>query len=172
MVAMSQTTDDRGVPGAAEDPAEAALTAVEHQISTLWRRARSISSQLSRQVHPDLEPAAYGLLAVIRRKGSVRLTELAACLGVGKPSVSRQTAFLEKLGLVAKESDPLDGRAQSIRLTAEGEQRMRDVQDARREVFRERLGAWPAEDLQMLAKYIAKLNDTYDTDGIFRDGPC
>lgn len=165
MVAMSNSAEDTGISGSAEDPAEAALTAVEHQISVLWRRGRSVSHQLSREVHPDMEPAAYGLLSVIRRQGPIRLTELASCIGVGKPSVSRQIAFLENLGLVSKEADPLDGRAQSIRLTPEGEEKMHRVQDARREVFRERLGEWPVEELQTLATYIAKLNATYERDG-------
>lgn len=116
-----------------------------------------------------MEPAAYGLLSVIRRKGPIRLTELASCIGVGKPSVSRQIAFLENLGLIAKEADPLDGRAQSIRLTAKGEDKMHQVQDARRELFRERLSEWPAEDLQALAAYMGKLNATYEPDGFPRD---
>jgi DNA-binding MarR family transcriptional regulator len=169
MVAMSNPAEDAGIPARAEDPAEAALTAVEHQMSLLWRRGRSLSHQLSRQVHPDMEPAAYGLLSVIRRQGPIRLTELASCIGVGKPSVSRQIAFLESLGLVSKEADPLDRRAQSIRLTAKGEEKMHQVQDARREVFRERLGEWPTEELQTLAKYMAKLNATYERDGFPRD---
>ena len=174
MVAMSNPAEATGTPGTvpgggAGDPADAALTAVEHQLSLLWRRARSISHQLSRQVHPDMEPAAYGLLSVIRQQGPIRLTELASCIGVGKPSVSRQIAFLEGLGLVSKEADPLDGRAQAIRLTPKGEDKMHQVQDARREVFRERLAEWPAEDLQTLAAYIGKLNATYERDGFLRD---
>lgn len=173
MVAMSNPAGDPGtpaeIPGGPGEPADAALNAVEHQLSLLWRRARSVSQQLSRQVHPDMEPAAYGLLSVIRRQGPIRLTELASCIGVGKPSVSRQIAFLESLGLVSKEADPLDGRAQSIRLTDKGEEKMHQVQDARREVFRERLSEWPAEDLQALAAYMAKLNATYERDGFPRD---
>ncbi len=77
MVAMSnplQSTPGPAVPG---DAADDALQQVEHQLSLLWRRARSISHQLSRQVHPDMEPAAYGLLTVIRREGPIRLTDLA-----------------------------------------------------------------------------------------------
>jgi DNA-binding MarR family transcriptional regulator len=169
MVAMSNPVEGPGASGGAEDPTEAALTAVEHQISMLWRRGRSVSHQLSRQVHPDMEPAAYGLLSVIRRQGPIRLTELASCIGVGKPSVSRQIAFLEGLGLVSKEADPLDGRAQSIRLTPKGEEKMHQVQDARREVFRERLTEWPPEELQALATYMAKLNAIYERDGFPRD---
>jgi len=171
MVAMSNPAAGPGIPVGADDSTEAALTAVEHQLSMLWRRARSISHHLSRQVHPDMEPAAYGLLSVIRRQGAIRLTELASSIGVGKPSVSRQIAFLERLGLVAKEADPLDGRAQMIRLTPMGEEKMHEVQDARREVFRERLGEWPPEELQTLARYIAKLNATYERDGFPRDEP-
>ncbi|MDQ0676503.1 MULTISPECIES: MarR family winged helix-turn-helix transcriptional regulator [Micrococcaceae] len=150
---------------------DAALQNVEHQISLFWRRARAISNQLSRQVHPDMEPAAYGLLTVIRREGPIRLTDLAMNIGVGKPSVSRQIAFLENIGLVSKEADPLDGRAQAIQLTPKGEEKMHQVQDARRQVFRERLGEWPVEDLQELARFMAKLNATYERDGFPQDGP-
>jgi DNA-binding MarR family transcriptional regulator len=151
---------------------DAALKNVEHQISLFWRRARAISNQLSRQVHPDMEPAAYGLLTVIRREGPIRLTDLAMNIGVGKPSVSRQIAFLESIGLVSKEADPLDGRAQSIRLTPRGEEKMHQVQDARRQVFRERLGEWPVQDLEELARYMAMLNSTYEGDGFPKDGPA
>jgi DNA-binding MarR family transcriptional regulator len=108
-----------------------------------------------------MEPAAYGLLSIIRKEGPIRLTELASCIGVGKPSVSRQIAFLESIGMVYKEADPQDGRAQSIRLTPKGEEKMHQVQDARRQVFRERLGEWPLEEIQTLADYIERLNAAY-----------
>ena len=162
---------DAGAPdtGARADTLDETLNTVEHQISLFWRRARSVSQQLSRQVHPDMEPAAYGLLSVIRREGPIRLTDLAQNIGVGKPSVSRQIAFLESIGLVSKEADPLDGRAQSIRLTEKGEEKMHQVQDARRRDFRERLGEWPVEELQTLAEYMAKLNSTFDLDVLGKD---
>lgn len=172
---MSNTPDapsPESIPDPATDDAtvDGVLQSVEHQLSLFWRRARAISNQLSRQVHPDMEPAAYGLLTVIRREGPIRLTDLAMNIGVGKPSVSRQIAFLESIGLVSKEADPLDGRAQSIRLTPKGEEKMSQVQDARKQVFRARLGSWPITDLQELARYMAKLNSTYEGDGFARDG--
>lgn len=170
MVAMSNPVDVPEGSAPPEDSVDAALKSVEHQISIFWRRARSVSQQLSRQVHPDMEPAAYGLLTMIRKTGPIRLTELASCIGVGKPSVSRQIAFLENIGLVLKEADPLDGRAQTIRLTPKGEEKMHQVQDARRQVFRERLGEWPVEELEALAAYMAKLNATYERDGFPKDG--
>jgi DNA-binding MarR family transcriptional regulator len=168
----SRRADVAGATDSTDATVDAALKNVEHQISLFWRRARAISNQLSRQVHPDMEPAAYGLLTVIRREGPIRLTDLAMNIGVGKPSVSRQIAFLESIGLVSKEADPLDGRAQSIRLTPRGEEKMHQVQDARRQVFRERLGEWPVQDLEELARYMAMLNSTYEGDGFPKDGPA
>jgi DNA-binding MarR family transcriptional regulator len=166
---MSNSPD--ALPDSRPDEAtvDAALQNVEHQISLFWRRTRAISNQLSRQVHPDMEPAAYGLLTVIRREGPIRLTDLAMNIGVGKPSISRQIAFRESIGLVSKEADPLDGRAQSIRLTPKGEEKLHQVQDARRQVFRERLGDWPVQDLEELARYMAMLNSTYERDGFPKD---
>ncbi len=168
MVAMSNPFPNAPLPAVGGDAEDDALRQVEHQLSLLLRRARSLSQQLSRQVHPDMEPAAYGLLTVIRKDGPIRLTELATCIGVGKPSVSRQIAFLESIGLVYKEADPQDGRAQSIRLTDKGEEKMHQVQDARKQVFRERLGEWPAEDVQALADYMGRLNAVY-ADGLLRE---
>ncbi|MEZ2391061.1 MarR family winged helix-turn-helix transcriptional regulator [bacterium RCC_150] len=159
-----------GTPGVvkAGDNVDAALQEVEHQLSMFWRRSRSLSYQMSRQVHPDMEPAAYGLLSIIRKEGPMRLTELASCVGVGKPSVSRQIAFLEGIGMVYKEADPQDGRAQTIRLTAKGEEKMHQVQDARRQAFRERLGEWPPEEVRTLAEYLERLNAAYG-EGIAKD---
>ncbi len=167
MVAMSNIPDDAPVP-VNGDGVDDALQQVEHQLSIFWRRARSLSHQLSRQVHPDMEPAAYGLLSIIRKEGPMRLTELASCIGVGKPSVSRQIAFLESIGMVYKEADPQDGRAQSIRLTPKGEEKMHQVQDARRQAFRERLGEWPLEEIRTLAEYMDRLNTAYG-EGIGKD---
>ncbi len=150
--ASTQTVDDD------------AVDAVERQLTLLWRRARSISLNLSRSVHPELEPAAYGLLTILVREGSMRLTDLAACIGVGKPSVSRQVAFLESIGLVRKEADPLDGRSQAILLTERGAERMRAVHSARKDAFRSQLQHWSRDQLVDLAELVSKLNEDYGQD--------
>lgn len=154
--------DPQASPGT--DPDEAAIEAVELQLSLLWRRGRAISHHLSRSVHPEMEPSAYGLLAILAKEGAMRLTDLAASVGVGKPSVSRQIAFLESVGLVRKEADPSDRRAQAILLTDKGAEQMHTVQSARKEVLHTRLAAWSEAELRQLATLMAKLNADYDTD--------
>jgi len=137
---------------------KAAIENLELQLGFLWRRARSINQGLARSVHPDLEPAAYGLLSILMNQGGMRLTDLARFIGVGKPSVSRQISFLEGLGMVSKASDPTDGRAQLIELTPAGMAKMRAVHASRQEAFHSMLTHWDTAELTTLASLIAKLN--------------
>ncbi|MDE8670983.1 MarR family transcriptional regulator [Pseudarthrobacter sp. H3Y2-7] len=158
---MSKFRQSVPAPEASEDAVKAALEEVERELSLLWCRARSVSHRLSPRVHPDMEPAAYGLLTIVRQEGSIRLTALASSIGISKSSVSRQIAFLESVGLVYKGADPRDGRAQSIGLTEKGEEKMHQVQDARRQVLFERLAEWPPEEVHKLDYYISKFNAVY-----------
>ncbi|MEE1621968.1 MarR family winged helix-turn-helix transcriptional regulator [Zafaria sp. Z1313] len=134
---------------------------MEEQLSMLWRRARANGNKVARQVHPDMEPGAYGLLRTLQRRGSLRLTDLAAEIGVGKPSVSRQVAMLEQLGVVRKDADPADGRAQAITLTEAGARQLEAAQAARRLVFLQQLAEWDVDDLSRLAALLTRLNESY-----------
>lgn len=154
-------TDTAPNPGPATNDKVAAMGALDDQLSLLWRRARAMNLQLTRRVHPDLEPAAYGLLAVLLSNGTMRLTALAKHIGVGKPSVSRQIALLMELGLVQKEGDPIDGRAQLIGLTEVGTEKMRAIQAGRQQAFHERLANWDESELASLASLLDKLNSEY-----------
>jgi len=146
--------------GGAGDVPDDAIDVVERQLTILWRRARATSRRVARTVHPDLEPAAYGLMLVLQRHGQLRLTELAADIGVGKPSVSRQVSFLENLGLVQKKDDPSDGRAQGISLTRQGQEQLAAAQSARKAMFHEVMASWDPDDLQALGVLLEQLNDT------------
>lgn len=155
---MTNTSPQQG----SEDPDKAAaMDDLDLQLSLLWRRARAINHQLTRSVHPDLEPAAYGLLSVLLHRGQMRLTDLAKHIGVGKPSISRQIALLVTIGLVQKADDPIDGRAQLIELTAAGRERMSLVQTGRHNAFHARLKDWDGNELATLATLLSKLNAEY-----------
>ena len=100
------------------DP-HAAFVALEREIGLLLRRARAISSRLAGQLHPDLDGAAFGLLALLQDAGPLRASDLVARLGLDKSTVSRQVASLVGLGLVDRSADPDDGRAQVLTPSAE-----------------------------------------------------
>ena len=136
----------------------AAIELLDSHLSLLWRRARAINHQLTSEVHPDLEPAAYGLLNILMHQGGMRLTDLARRNGVGKPKDRRQNAVLLSQGLVAKEEHPKDGRAQVIDLSPAGLAKLNSINAGRQSAFHERLAGWDETELADLARLLAKLN--------------
>ncbi|MFI1939166.1 MarR family winged helix-turn-helix transcriptional regulator [Streptomyces purpureus] len=132
--------------------------ALERELAVFLRRARASSGEMAREVHPELEPAAYGLLVRLDEAGGQRATDLAGYFGVGKATMSRQLRALEDLGLVARDPDPADGRASLVRLTDEGRDRFRHVRDARRERYVRKLSGWDRGEVAELARLLHQLN--------------
>lgn len=132
--------------------------ALERELAVFLRRARASSGEMAREVHPELEPAAYGLLVRLEEAGQQRATELAGYFGVGKATMSRQLRALEELGLVTREPDPADGRASLVRLTEEGRGRFRRVRDARRDRYVRKLADWDRGEVAELARLLQQLN--------------
>lgn len=137
---------------------DAAIEDLEQELSVLWRRARASSHRMAREVHPDMEPSAYGLMVLLYQQGPMRLTELSSAVGVGKPSLSRQISMLQTLGLVEKHTDPIDGRAQPISLTESGSARLEGTAAARKAHFRSTWTGWETQDLLALSRLLHKLN--------------
>ncbi|MFF3391596.1 MarR family winged helix-turn-helix transcriptional regulator [Streptomyces sp. NPDC002669] len=152
----SESGSERGATG--ESGVDHAFLALERELAVFLRRARANSGEMAREVHPELESAAYGLLVRLESAGQQRATDLAAYFGVGKATMSRQLRALEGLGLVAREPDPADGRAFLVHLTAEGLARYRSVRDARRERYVRKLDDWDRAEVAELARLLHQLN--------------
>lgn len=148
--------DPKGGDGTHQEFQE--FLALERELAVFLRRARASSGEMAREVHPELEPAAYGLLVRLEESGPQRATELAAYFGVGKATMSRQLRALEELGLVTREPDPADGRASLLRLTGEGLARFRRVRNARRERYVRKLADWDRDEVAELARLLHQLN--------------
>ncbi|MGY1822451.1 MarR family winged helix-turn-helix transcriptional regulator [Geodermatophilus sp. SYSU D00079] len=135
-----------------------AIVHVEREIALLLRRSRAMSARLSRELHPDLDGAAYGLLVLLEDAGPLRASDLVARLGLDKSTVSRQIASLVDLGLVTRAPDPADGRAQVLATSAEGAARLSRIRDARRARWEADLSDWPVEDIATLGDLLGRLN--------------
>lgn len=150
-------------PDAAGAEEHAAFFEVEHELGVLFRRAHALSAHMGHRTHPELEPGAYGLLVRIDRAAPVRPSDLAAYLGVGKATISRQVKMLDELGLVDRKPDPLDRRAHLLVLTEEGRRRLGRARGARRRRLHMLLAAWPEEDVRLLARMLRRFNALTET---------
>ncbi|MEU9989861.1 MarR family winged helix-turn-helix transcriptional regulator [Streptomyces sp. NPDC007971] len=158
---MHEDENGGGHPAAGQvtpSGADQEFLALERELSVLLRRARASQGEMAREVHPDLESAAYGLLIRLDELGGQRATELAAYIGVGKATMSRQLRALEELGLIARTPDPADGRAWLVTLTEEGRRRVGTVREARRARYVRQLAHWDRREVSELARLLNQLN--------------
>jgi len=116
-----------------------------------------------------LDRAGVTLLFKLHRSAdsSLRITDLAELLGVDAPTVTRKVQQLERLGFVARESDPTDRRASRIALTRSGRVTIERVLKAHRDRLARLFGEWTKDDLEtfgaLLARFAGALRDEMET---------
>lgn len=118
------------------DPEVAARLALS--LGRLSRRLRAAGG--------DLSHGLLSALATIGKRGPIRLADLAQVELVSAPSATRLVSELEARGLVARASDPTDGRAFLIEATAAGSETIRQARSARAELVGELIAHLDAGD--------------------------
>ncbi len=134
------------------------LPQLERELGLFLRRASSSSSSMARVVHPGLDASAYELLALIARTPGVRASDLAAYIGVGRGTMSRQLARLAAYGLIARTPDPDDFRGQLLGLTDRGSAALATAQAARTEFLGAALEGWQPAEIATLTAALGRLN--------------
>jgi DNA-binding MarR family transcriptional regulator len=92
------------------------------------------------------------------------VTSLAGLLGVDTPTVTRKVQQLERLGYVAREPDPDDGRASLIRLTDSGLDVLDRVLGAHRERLVRLFATWSETDVKLFATLLERFAESLHTD--------
>lgn len=98
------------------------LIALFRQTSRLM--VDELVDRMHRAGYPDCTAAHHAVFEVIDPAGT-RLTVLAERTGMTHQSMSELVAAMERLGYVARVTDPSDGRARLVQLTARGRQQVR-----------------------------------------------
>jgi DNA-binding MarR family transcriptional regulator len=134
------------------------LRLVETQLGALLRRTRTFIAEAATHVHPELGPTGYAVLARLVDAGPTRASELVVQFDTDKATISRQTAHLQSLGLVARETDPADRRAQTITVTAEGRRRVQRARRRNQQRLRRGLEEWEPDEVRHLGRLLEKFN--------------
>jgi len=134
------------------------LRALEHEVTVMVRRLKRVVAERARAIDPALMPVGLVVLGLLHEQGPVRQTVLVDTLGMDKGAISRQIQHLLDLGLVVREADPADGRAQLLTVTADGEHRLARVADERRAMLEQRLSDWSPDDLAQFVALLARYN--------------
>lgn len=149
---------DSSAAGPSTDPTSGRLDRLEAQLATLYAVLKQRARLRAADFSPALQPAAFQTLAVVLQLGPANPKLLAEVLGFDRSVLSRQLHQLLQLGLVQRRPDPLDGRAAVISITDDARERLQRVTSEARDSFRDRLAGWRDDELDELARLLAKLS--------------
>jgi DNA-binding MarR family transcriptional regulator len=146
------------VPGAIHPDA---ISRIDAGLVALTRRIADArgNSRLNQRAGVDLERSGWILLARIDELEPVRLSDVAAAVGIEISTASRQVARLVERGFVERATDPKDGRAVVHRLTPDGRDALGRIRRARREWLEEVLAGFDGAECDALAGLFERLVD-------------
>jgi len=103
-----------------------------------------------------LDTGSFWLLKALATSGPLRVTDLAACANLDASTVSRHVAQLDSAGLIERTPDPVDGRAQRVKLSPPGVQKIEAALRSRRALLEKCLESWEARDLAELDRLLTR----------------
>jgi DNA-binding MarR family transcriptional regulator len=109
-----------------------------------------------------LDPAMMFVLHQVQANGSLRVSELANCMGLDASTASRHVRQLEDGGYLARTGDPRDRRASQVRVTPRGRGALARAMRARAAVLDRAIADWPDDDRATLATLMTRLADSLD----------
>lgn len=134
---------------------EEALTRMVRRIDRVYLY-RDRGSQL-------LERSAYLVLSRLFDHGPQRMSELAAVYELDISTVSRQVQSLEANGLLVRDPDPSDRRANLLGLTEAGLAAIKRTRQLRRGVLRRLLKSWSSADVADFARLLERLESEWQS---------
>jgi DNA-binding MarR family transcriptional regulator len=111
--------------------------------------------------HPDdqVDPSTFPLAKQLLCHDAMRVSDLAAKVGLDASTVSRQIKQLEDKSIVERTHDPADGRASLVKLSDEGRATMQEAFRRRFERIKDVLGPWSDRDRYELQSLLTRLAD-------------
>lgn len=135
-------------------PETESLRSIERELGVLLRIVRRQSAVNAHAIHPELQSTTYAILRYVLEQQTARATHIVDELGIDKGAVSRHVAQLEKLGLIARATDPCDRRAHTLVVSDLGRTRIDALTKRRRSEIAGQLATW--SDLE-LAEFAGRL---------------
>ena len=138
----------------------AAATQVRQAAARLtWWTSRSDVRRRLLGAVGELSANDAWLLGAIVAAGPVRVSDVARMQGVDKSTISPQLRRLEQHGLLARTTDPSDGRVALLRATDKGRRWQQELDTAGAAVFTEVLRRWTPDDVTALATLLTRFTD-------------
>ena len=142
-----------------------------NEVERWWNEFERLSRALG-QVGPDevccdgLTPRQTAILRTLVAQEGARLMDLAASSGITPSAMTRVLERLEKLGLVQRvRGQAQDGRAAMVKITSEGREARRRVDELMRQRTSEILSVLPESQREQVFEALQKLISAMEQQG-------
>ena len=147
-------TQDRGIAGQRDPAGDEPLS------EAFWAVARRLREMSQESLAPwDITPAHLRALRVLKRHGSMRLSELSEHLRIAPRSTTEVADALESRGLIERRPDPRDRRATLVEVTGPGTEVLDEIRAARGTEAERVFGRLSKTDRTDLTRILRKLRD-------------
>ncbi|MBC9208960.1 winged helix-turn-helix transcriptional regulator [Roseomonas aerophila] len=133
-------------------------TELGSELNALLVASRTVMAASAARFHPDLQPAAYQLAAMLASQGPTKAGGLADRLGMDKSAVSRLAKSLCDNGLAQASTDSDDGRAIVYSLTDAGHNGIQATNAVKSDAFFSRVEGWSDAEFTLFIGLLRKFN--------------
>jgi DNA-binding MarR family transcriptional regulator len=147
-------TQDRGMAAGTDSAGEESLS------EAFWDVARRLREMSQETLAPwDITPAHLRALRTLKRRGTMRLSELSEHLHIAPRSTTEVVDALESRGLVRRRADLSDRRATLVEVTEQGAGVFDEIRAARGTEAGRVFGRLSPADRTQLARILRELLD-------------
>ncbi|MEV7175308.1 MarR family transcriptional regulator [Kitasatospora sp. NPDC093679] len=138
---------------------------IAESLGVLLRRTTrtQLHRRLTEGMGEALDETTYPVLSALARTGPRSAADLAPEVGIDRSGVTRRASRLEEAGLVRREPDPGDRRAQLLVLTGQGRQAVAELRTRLADRIADALADWPPGEAEAFARHLHR----FTTDGPF-----
>ncbi|OEU96017.1 MarR family winged helix-turn-helix transcriptional regulator [Streptomyces oceani] len=134
----------------------------EHrELARQLRSVVAVNRELGRHLPNECPPASAGVLALLRKYGELRMSELTELLGIDMSVTSRHVAHVAERGWIERHPDPRDGRSRLLRLTESGDQQLDELSERTVDVLEHQLADWSEADVAQLSSLLDRLRESF-----------
>lgn len=137
-----------------------ASAAAEDFVEGLSRFTRAVRSSAHRfdRIVLGMRRSDVMLLRWLGKNGEARLGDIADEMCLNASVISRQVTALEAAGLVTRRSDPEDGRAGLVQVSATGAERLAEARQAYADYLEKILADWDDDKVQAAADVLLEIS--------------
>lgn len=134
-------------------PARSAAAALPLDLAVRLRLlVTRTARRLRQEADPGISPSAISALSSVERRGPLRPSELAATERIQRPTATRILGRLEDDGLIARTTDPADGRVCLVAVTPAGRALLRQLRSRKNAYLAKRLRGLGPDELATLQR--------------------